>query len=180
MSNQSEGFAGLPQHLQPSNLPAQEPSATPSTLEIIVEREIDEILHALDTKSFERVRAESTAAILAALRRPSEGPETGRPPSDEVPSIELLVKSAYTEGFNTARETDGESAFESWLHSAAKLDLAALPAGPETGDRERLNQQEIEWVIDGLEHKQMTDKFIAKVRAVLVRQAAPAASEGQK
>ena len=42
----------------------------------------------------------------------------------------LSVKSAYVEGFNAARDTDAQSGFESWLHSAAKHELGVVSPPP--------------------------------------------------
>ncbi len=162
MSNQSEGFAGLPQHLQPSNLSAQEPSATPSTLERLVQKwrtKADEVdgYHATMGTGWHACADELEAAL-----RPSEGPP-------QEPTREWFQKRC------------------AWYQQELERITAALPAGPETGDRERL-RAEARARHDAcvLGHLSNTTSHVSPFiwcphpACVLVRQAAPAASEGQK
>ncbi len=110
----------------------QEPSATPSTL-----ADLEKLWRwrGVDWPSPDSVKC---ADELAAALRPSEGPETGRPPADEPPSqifaaakMERRVEEAIGDvlsRYSCAEIRDDVTAAV----------LAALPAGPETGDRERL------------------------------------------
>ncbi len=186
----------------------QEPSATPSTLERLRDRWLDRAFRACADVSgmpgawkcglcprcgcTPWAHAWRQAADELAALRPSEGPETGRPPAEEVDKQrEQLWQAIYD-----AAADEGSILHDDTVTAIANrvADLAALPAGPETGDRERLRElafigavavhREV-WRyshnainIDG--HTDRDFNACPHPDCVLVRQAAPAAQEGQK
>ncbi len=152
-----------------------EPSATPSTLERLVE-ELNSEVKRITAINIEENRPHTMPTLLVwqflsrlAALRPSEGPP-------QEPTREWLQKRC------------------AWYQQELERITAALPAGPETGDRERLRElafigavavhREV-WRyshnainIDG--HTDRDFNACPHPDCVLVRQAAPAASEGQK
>ncbi len=97
----------------------------------------------------------------------SEGPETGRPSESLIELVEELVG-----WWELNREGSVNRAYD-YLDKTLKRLSAALPAGPETGDRERLLCR---WRCNrcGEEHRIVLPPLPTTI------QAAPAASEGQK
>ncbi len=113
----------------------QEPSATPSTLERLI-GDVRE-LRGEATQGVVLVGVSilvSLEAALAALR-PSEGPETGRPPAierliDEMRTIAMVAGQCSVEGPQDTKSA--MAAAEAERASRWADALAALPAGPET------------------------------------------------
>ncbi len=125
--------------------------------------------------------AAQTEQILT--RRPSEGPETGRPPAGVNWSTvrELLTDIYASHRDPNDHDSDWTQAQDvpcDWCEKAAVV-LAALPAGPETGDRER-RMRELATSMAFHNHCENShpESFDVCIHddCVLVRQAAPAAS----
>ncbi len=112
---------------------------------------------------------------LAAIRRPSEGPETGRP------SVVARLKSeleGIIELVGGLKPSYNSRAWEAGRRAENCLAmLAALPAGPETGDRERLPS--MRHLLEAILVDSSAWQWHTAIRNTLVL-AAPAASEGQK
>ncbi len=119
----------------------------------------------------------------------TEGPETGRPPVGEPLGLEP-IKVAHKW---RKREALGDVVQLDMLTDIAELiaeveRLRALSVGPETGDRYRLRElarQTATWHHfnerrHGFGHDNERFDLCQHPNCVLVRQAAPAASEGQK
>ncbi len=115
-------------------------------------------------------RSVGTTAVVSGPP-PSEGPETGRPPADSAVLRDLETRIFYA-----------ETSLKSLVDSARLWkSLAALPAGPETGDRERLivaleRMLASAWP-SPVNHPAMFSAWeFAKTTLDSVRQAAPAAA----